>query len=463
MRGFLQTIRKSCDQLLTEREYLTVLVASKLTESGSDLSTVLLQQAALLSELPLSDRLVKHQEIPEEVNTFILAFCHEARKFIDSPAWAEAFAGHPDCDLADLIDGRLLAFCARNPSQERSEHFETLLKATVALSGRDLPPSTASGASSDSSATTGNDEEDLTYKVLPFSNDTFDPHLAPIHLEVSRSGGKADQTTANIFREVTHWHNQRSINQKTRVVVEKDPKIAKKALRRNQFFMAEMTSYAASLTNAVGKVLDPETITLGDKTKAAPAKSMTPTQSLENRKPKQQQKQSTKNINASKQAMLADIAASSKRKDEENAKQWYQAWSVFCDGLEKQSDLASRYNKARQYLADLNTESKRQVLGPEVRIYMLNVLNRMWIRFCRDGAKEKGLYVAALLFDTARTLCNYPTVSKTIAKCLTTTVERLQLPELQIPTAQGDRRLPFKFVSRTLIGVTREGLHLESA
>jgi hypothetical protein len=446
MRGFLQTIRTSCDQLLTEREYLTVLVASKLTSSGTGLSSALLQQVALLSELPLSDRALKHQEVPQEINAFILEFCHEARKFVGSPAWAEAFKGHPDCDLADLIDGRLLASCARDSSKGRSEHFDTLLKATVALNGHDLPPNTASEASSDSSATNGKDEEDSTYKVMPFSNSTFDQHLAPIHLEVSRSGGKADQTSATIFREVTHWHNQRSINQKTRVVVEKDPKIAKKALRRNQFFMAEMTSYAASLTNAVGKVLDPETITLGDKSKAAPAKSMTPTQSLENRKPKQQQKQSTK-INASKQAMLADIAASSKRKDEENAKQWYQAWTVFCDGLEKQLELASRYNKARQYLADLNTETKRQVLGPEVRIYMLNVLTRMWIRFCKDGAKEKGLYVAALLFDTTRTLCNYPSVSKTIAKCLTATVERLGLPELQIPAAQGDRKLPFKFVS----------------
>jgi hypothetical protein len=456
MRGFLQTIRKSCDQLLTEREYLTVLVASKLTSSGTNLSTALLQQAALLSELPLSDRFVKQQEIPDEVNSFILDFCHEARKFIDSPAWAEAFSGHPDCDLADLLDGRLLASCARDSSKGRGEHFETLLKATVALNGHDLPSNTASGPTPDSSATNGNDEEDLTYKVLPFSNSTFDQHLAPIHLEVSRSGGKADQTSATVFREVTHWHNQRALNQKTRVVVEKDPKIAKKALRRNQFFMAEMTSYAASLTNAVGKVLDPETITLGDKsTKAAPAKSMTPTPSLENRKPKQQQKQSTKNINASKQAMLADIAASSKRKDEENAKQWYQAWTVFCDGLEKQIDLASRYNKARQYLADLNTETKRQVLGPEVRIYMLNVLTRMWIRFCKEDAKEKGLYVAALLFDTARTLCNYPTVSRTIAKCLTTTVERLRLPELQIPAAQGDRKLPFKFVSKAMLGVIR--------
>ncbi|RYO67691.1 putative helicase [Alternaria tenuissima] len=447
MRGFLQTIRTSCDQLLTEREYLTVLVASKLAASNADLSSVLLQHAALLSELPLSDRIIKHCEIPDEVKSFILDICCEARKFIGSPAWAEAFKGHPDCDLADLIDGRLLASCARNPTTEPSEHLQTLLKATAALDAHDLPsqPKASSAASEDSTAANGNDEEVSAYKVLPFSNSIFDPHLSPIKLDVSKSGGKADTTTANIFREVTHWHNQRSLNQKAKVVVEKDPKIAKKALRRNQFFMAEMTSYAASLTNAVGKVLDPETITLGDKSKAGQAKSMTPTQAVENKRPKQVSRQSTKNINASKEAMLANIAASSKRKDEENAKQWYQAWTVSCAGLEKQVDLASRYNKARQYLADRN-EAQRQVIGPDVRMYMLNVLLEMWVRFCRDGAKEKGLYVAALLFDTARTLCNYPTVSKTIAKCLSITVERLKLPTLQVPAEQGDRKLPFKFV-----------------
>ncbi|KAI8933310.1 hypothetical protein NX059_009935 [Plenodomus lindquistii] len=440
MRGYLQTIRESCDRLLTEREYLTVLVASQLASSGtSDLTLALLQHTALLSELRLSDRAIADQEITQDVNAFILTFSHEARKFIGSPAWSDAFSGHPECDLADLIDGRLFAACARNPSTESSELLDTLKKATAALYGQELSRSSGSGASSGPAREDDQTVGDSTYTVLPFANSVFDEHLKPIKLDVSRAGGKADATTAQIFREVTHWHNQRSLNQKQRVVQEKDPKIAKKALRRNQFFMAEMTSYAASLTNAVGKVLDPETITLGDKAKPAVS-------STENKRPKQQQKQSTKNINASKQAMLADIAASSKRKDEENAKQLYQAWSVFCDGLEKQVDLPSRYNKARQYLANLNSAAKRQTLGPEVRIYMLNVLLEMWIRFCRDGAKDKGVYVAALIFDTARTLCNFPVVSKTIARCLKATVERLNLPTLQIPAMEGDRKLPFKFV-----------------
>lgn len=442
MRGFLQTIRESCDQLLTEREYLTVLVASKLSASDADMVSLLLHQAAAISELALPERIFQHQEIPEEVNKFILEFCHEARRFIGSPAWAEAFDGHPDCDLADLIDGRLLAAYARNALPKFSEHFEILLKATKALNDLEIPSEPSTSSAAKDAPETSNDDESFKYKVLPFSNSVFDPHLASIHLDVARSSGKVDQTSSTIFREVTHWHNQKSLNQKSKVVVEKDPKIAKKALRRNQFFMAEMTSYAASLTNAVGKVLDPETITLGDKAKPAQANA-------ENKRPKQVQRQSTKNINASKQAMLDNIAASSKRKDEENAKQWYQAWTVSCSGFEKQVDLASRYNKARQYLAD-RSEAQRQVIGPDVRIYMLNVLLEMWVRYCRDNAKDKGLYVAALLFDTARTLCNYSTVTKTISVCLKATIDRLKLPKLEVPPAQGDRKLPFKFVSYSL-------------
>lgn len=442
MRGFIQTIRESSDRPLTEREYLTVLVASKLSASDANMTSILLHQAAALSELALSERIIEHQEIPEEVNTFIIDFCREARKFICSPAWTEAFAGHPDCDLADLIDGRLFALYARTDSPTPSAHFETLLKATKALNGLEIPSQPSTSSAAQDSSETSNDDESFKYKVLPFSNSIFDKHLAPIHLEVSRSGAKADPTSATIFREVTHWHNQKSLNPKSRVVVEKDPKIAKKALRRNQFFMAEMTSYAASLTNAVGKVLDPEVITLGDKSKPMPA-------SVESKRPKQVQRQSSKNINASKQAMLDNIAASSKRKDEENAKQWYQAWTVSCAGFEKQVDLASRYNKARQYLADRN-EAQRQVIGADVRIYMLNVLLEMWLRHCRDGTKDKGVYVAALLFDTSRTLCNHETVTKTIAICLKATIERLKLPKLQVPSTQGDRKLPFKFVSKIL-------------
>jgi hypothetical protein len=337
-----------------------VLLAAK-TGDQDGLTTALLAETGLLAEISLSDRLLDSVDIPQRIQDFIATFAKDARKLISSAAWHDEIDEYePVCDVADLIDGRLLAYCVEHPS--KTDRFEVLRKATQKLSGRDIPD--VQSSSSAPRSTQGSNGTDATsYALLPFSDSVFDEHLKPVHLKVSRSGGKADATSASIFREVSHWHNaKRPIENKTKSQLEKDPKIAKKALRRNQFFMAEMTSYAASLTNAVGKVLEPEIITMGDKVAKLPPSK------VENARPKQAPRQSAKNINASKQAMLADIAASSKRKEEDNAKQLYQAWGMVCDGLEKQTDLASRYNKARQYLNGLNTDIKRKTLGPEVRL-----------------------------------------------------------------------------------------------
>jgi hypothetical protein len=439
----IKAIAESCEdeEQLTEREYLTILVASKLASASdqSELTAALLGHTALLAELSLSDRLLDTQETTQKTQDYITKFAKEARDLINSNAWFEEFASvDAVCDVADLIDGRLLAYCLQHGS--KSERLEVLSDALETLSGHEIPD-ISSKSSAVPSATDDSTEKSAPYAVLPFSDSVFDEHLSPITLKVSKSGGKADPTSAAIFREVSHWQSaKKPMDQKPGTKLEKDPKIAKKALRRNQFFMAEMTSYAASLTNAVGKALEPETITMGDKgAKAPPAKT-------ENARPKHQTKQSTKNINTAKQAMLADIAASSKSKEENVAKQLYQAWGVYCEGLEKQSDLAARYNKARQYMVGLNSEVKRRTLEPEVRLYMLSVLVEMWIINCRKADKDDGIYIAALIFDTVRSFCGLPFVTKTISACLKDTVEELELPALQIPPAQGDRKLPFRFI-----------------
>lgn len=428
---------------MTEREYLTVLIASKLVgkDDQSEFVIALLSHAGLLAELSITDRLVDTQELPQKAQEFLVNFAQEARNLLSSNAWFEQFASEDDetvCDVADLIDGRIFAYCLQTPS--KTERFELLREATEELSGHDVPD-LSSKSVTEPTGTSDSNGAAAPYALMPFSDSVFDEHLKPVKLNVSKSGGKPDATSATIFREVSHWHNaKRPIDNKTKSQLEKDPKIAKKALRRNQFFMAEMTSYAASLTNAVGKVLEPEIITMGDKGAQAPPSK------TENARPKQQPKQSTKNINSAKQAMLADIAASSKKKDEDVAKQLYQAWATKCDGIEKQADLAGRYNQARQYLVSLNTEIKRKTLEAEVRLYMLNVLVQMWITNCKKADKEDGIYIAALIFDTVRSFCNLPSVTKTISACLTQTVQELELPALQIPPAQGDRKLPFKFV-----------------
>ncbi|KAJ8108297.1 hypothetical protein OPT61_g8268 [Boeremia exigua] len=451
----LATVKSSVEHAFTEREYLAVLVASKFaakTKDHQDFAVALLHHAALLSELSLPDRLMQYQEPSQESRTLTLEFCQEARKILAQTAWSEeADKLAVACDVADLIDGRLFASCLQNSSAPTSDLFQSLARAASALCGQEqLKKTDVASTSTDKSNNNLEKQDDgSSYRLLPFANEVFDKHLAPVHLKVAKSDGKADSTSAVIFREVSHWRNTKPLQTRSGPVV-KDEKAAKKALRRNQFFMAEMTTYAASLTNAVGRALEPETIHVGAASKPStpvPSRPGTPSQDPADKKGKKQGgKPGGKNKNQAKQDMLANIAASSKRKDEDTAEKQTKAWAVFCDGLEKQADLTSRYEKAKKYLVNLNTDLKRKALEAEVRFYMLNVLLKMWIEHCRKDDKEEGLYTAALIFDAVRAICGLSSVTKTIAACLKKTIDRLELPSLRVPPTEGDRKLTFPFV-----------------
>lgn len=451
----LATIKSSNEHAFTEREYLAVILAAKFaskTKDHQDFAVALLRHTALLSELSLPDRLMQYKEPSRESQSLTVEFCQEARKIIVQTAWGkETDQSAAACDIADLVDGRLFASCLQNSSPASSDLFQYLARAASALCGQeelkratDVSPST-----SQSNGDSEKPDEGTSYRLLPFANDIFDKHLASVHLKVAKSEGKVDSTSAVIFREVAHWHNTKPPQSKTGPVV-KDEKAAKKALRRNQFFMAEMTTYAASLTNAVGRALEPETIHVGaaasKPSTPIPSRPGTPSQdSAEKKGKKQGGKPGGKNKNQAKQDMLANIAASSKRKDEDTAEKQTKAWVVFCDGLEKQADLASRYEKAKKYLVNLNTDLKRKALEAEVRLYMLNVLLKMWIEHCRRDDKEEGLYTAALIFDAVRAICALSNVTKTIAACVKKTIDRLSLPSLEVPPTEGDRKLTFPF------------------
>lgn len=97
--------------------------------------------------------------------------------------------------------------------------------------------------------------------VLPFSNTVFNApvfnaHLASFHLATDESA--TEQATSRIFKDLSHWHNhKRPIDQKVALAMTDRQKA--RTHRRNRLFMAEMRDYSASLTNAVGGVLEPET------------------------------------------------------------------------------------------------------------------------------------------------------------------------------------------------------------
>ncbi|KAF2276452.1 DEAD/DEAH box helicase-like protein [Westerdykella ornata] len=450
---------------LTEREYLSLVVLSKLLreeDTSGYHASAFLRHLTLLTELPLPNRSVVSEPLLGADQEFLHKFIQEARRVLDSGAWGPRFSDFKvnHCDIADLVDGHLFSACLHDQHCGAGPRYELLRGALNALGAsiKEQASNEHLGGSKHKPAPHAQPTESRPYAVLPFENDVIAKHLAPIHLAVDRFGDEPDARADKIFREVSHWHNsKRPIDPKLR-----DEQLARTqkqqffARRRNQWFMAEMMAYAASLTNAVGRALEPEIVTVGPKART-PAQ-LPPAKKDDTVKPKPetkgakgQAKGGKKAAVGKKEAMLAEIAASKSRKEEATSERLVQGWRATCTALEKEKESVAKFAKANQFLKTLNTPLKRETLEAEVRLFMLNTLLAIWIDCCREKTKDKNLNIAALIFDSVHSFSRLRlTVTKTIANCLKTAVELLGLPPLDIPAPEGDRPLAFRFVLQNL-------------
>lgn len=465
----------------TEREYLTILTISKMVstkESPSSLIIAFLIHSVLLAQSPLSDRFVKPTTGTEASRTFMTDFCRTARSILETSYWKtkmEQLSPTPRCDLADLVDGRLFNVSCQIGSFGSNKRLGEFLDAVELVCGVRLLVKPAKKIYPDEYVKSieegtpsfytngapvhGSSSGDLKpYAVLPFANPVFDAHLAPVKLATDRSAGaNYNSASAKIFREMSHWHNsKRPLDPKiTPDQLVRSKKAAFFAARRNQWFMAEMTAYAASLTNAVGKILDPEIVTTGVKTKPKLPLNEPPTEKTNQSNPKSGAKANPRaskkgHVKSGKQAIMDDIAATKNRRDEVTTEKLIQSWRTSCKLFESEAVLSVRYQKAKQYLSSLNTETKRTVLAAETELFMLNVLLGMWISFCRDNKKQEGLDIAALIWNTATRISKMDTgMTKAIALSVELTIKNLGLPQLVIAKPENDRRLAFDMILTT--------------
>ncbi|KAJ4346790.1 uncharacterized protein N0V89_010722 [Didymosphaeria variabile] len=452
-RSTWDSVTSKVKDQLTERYYLTVIVLSALLAGNKvtkDFVSAFLRHSALISGLSLQERLVSAANLDDKVKESLEAFAEEASTILASEEWAENMESWGcGCDVADLVDGRLLSACLQDASIGANELYSTLAQACEAL-GAGFSSDQAIGSNGHAAAVSHapQPQSSESYAVLPFSNEIFDPHLAPVQLAIDRVGDVEDATAANIFREISHWHNhKRPLDPKLREEqLAKSEKQKFWARKRNQWFMDEMQKYAQSLTNTVGKSLDPETITTGGRS----AKPIAEVE--ENAKPKGKPapKANKKAAPSRKETMLAKIAADRSAKEETTAEKHIQGWRTTVSAIEKEPTATARYQRAKTYLATLNTgtsaDLKRDTLEAEVRLYMLNALLSPWLTACRNDEKPEALKIAALIFAElgAFSKFNRP-VTSTIVKCLQTVFKELALPKLPLPQPEGDRPLAFKF------------------
>ena len=204
--------------------------------------------------------------------------------------------------------------------------------------------------------------------------------------------------------------------------------VARNPLRTNQFYMNEMTSYAASLTGAKGKALDAETITVGPKVLVKIAEEKPEKPSAKSKKEEPEPKALNKKGAAKKGTKAAAaglskkdqmIADNKERKGGNEADKALNAWSTVMKGIDVISDDQDRYIKTMEYLNGLDS-AKSTYLEAEVYTYILQSLLTWWSTYCKAEKKSQGYHVVALIWTTIRSLCTSKApVSKEIVQIMT--------------------------------------------
>lgn len=440
----------------TEREILTVVILAQMLKDDpevKDLATHFLIHCALITSLPLSNRRQPTKRPvsgePSGWRSFLTKFSRLSTSLISSGAWSEAVGAETTpCDVLDLIDGRLFEAVTMGRSEQQfppkvSSIFQDLAHSLCTLSAVHLRvPAGVQNSISHTNGVNGSASDALS--ILPFSNPVFDKHLTSIELRVAPLKS-SDRQSGRIFQEVSHWHNaKRRLDPKQGQQTAASAKDKARSLKRDQRFTTDMQSYAASLTNAAGKILEPEIITVSEsKSSKGPVVKQSDGGGPGNKK-SQGAKTPNSRKGAGKKAMLEDIAANKAVKDSESEDRLFAAWRTMRNNLESERSLQSKYHKIRTYLRDL-PDQKRKVLEAEVQYHLLVILFDIYrtLRKSTDtfSSKEELFGVISLLWDTARKISMLDNLTTTIASSLKEIITALQLPDPGIPTGTVDRIL----------------------
>lgn len=431
---------------LSAREYLSLSVLNSLLSESEDpfypfAAAGFLLHLACLRQLSLTQRRLPDVEInsegqDESFDDFVSEFCHKAHTVLWDPNWKKFSPA--ENDLPDLLDGRLLRLCMYHLGQgekltlpkELSASFNKLLDSLVRMSegtfNRD-----SFAIKLDAQVDEEIEKQPLRRGLLPFNNSVVDAHLTDIHVDV-RKPTKRELAQGRLSQEKTHWHNRKPLDTK----ITKDPpkKFSKwrNPARRNQIQMREMLKYAASLTNSRGKVLTPETITVG---------SLKPTAAEDHDKHIKSGKQ--KSVTSKKDKIMEQNQAIKLKKEEDK---WVESWKYQITQLEKIKALDKRLIEASIFLDRLDG-LKKDFLKPEIRLYILQLLIQQWQSFSSAKNTEAANNFAGMVWDNIRgTRASPGRLTKDCLRVLDKVCSKLGLPaipDLGIPLME--RPLSFVF------------------
>ncbi|KAJ6267400.1 hypothetical protein PSV08DRAFT_411783 [Bipolaris maydis] len=385
------------------------------TISGDEASAFLLHTAAL-QYFPLANRRPS-TTTNNTAQTLICSFAQTAASLLCNKELSEQLdVLNLPVNLADLLDGFLLAALIRDgcfrhtllANKAVKKKYNSLLDTFVEASKNGFDGIIP-----------------INSTVLPFKNAIFDKHLAP-----------ATHDNAKVFQELSHWHNHRkALGLKTAT-----QKLGYFARRRNDF-----------LTNAAGKVLEPETIVVNQrlqppKTQKALVLDVSRlSNQLEKGGSSKGGKKTSKPMKKSGKTMALEAAAAIKRAKTQSKGEIDAAyWKVKCKELGCQSNLQLRYLTARDYSMRLRYDS---LIKPEVELYTIDCLLRIWMERYNSTAVEAGGNFAALIWNTLLELLKTRSgMTPEISASLEVILKVLKLPALKYEAEATSRPLEFTCV-----------------
>lgn len=455
---------------ISEREYLTVAALAQIMlkdKSNAPLAYAFLVHTVVISEVSLSDRplLSGTGKVNDKkrLSAFMAEFAHISGAILEQKLWSSVMDSEAiHCDVADLIDGRIFMAVSAGSVDflKLKPKVNRLLQLVNIACGdtQDVSEQELAARFSGLNLIEARRQSGHRISILPFSNPVFDKHLESIKISTDASL-KFNPKSARIFQEITHWHNaKRRIDPKfVHHLSEKDKF---RLLRREQFFMAEMQAYAASLTNAAGKILEPEIVTVSDGKKGNKGNhEIKDDDENGNLKRSKNTNAASNRKGAGKKLIMENIAAQKASKDSENAEKHLSSWHIVRKGIDLESTLSAKYVKTKIYLRDL-TDTKRAILEAEIQFYLLTVLTDIYRLLHRQRlgladkersqaeksvSKDEEYYgVAALIWDTIRRLSTISGLTRTIIEHSKQVLKSLGLPHIDFPKLDIDRLVPFK-------------------
>ena len=426
-----------------------------------------LTHSVLLEMIPLAKRNFSLQrfELTDEADLkgLLHRFCKASLEALDHQTVSNVTETRPF--TPDYLDGRLLRQVWNMLKYKCDTNYPLLLKETasklsplISLVSSASIGTTSSLAECSTQSYLGVEATDthptqIQEPLLAFRHPVFDKHLSSIQLIIEQQDSSESLLEGRNFLELKHWHNYKKHLIPKRGHYEeqcRDPRW----LKRHQRLLKDLSAYAASLTNASGKTLEPESIILDISQKN---KSVTvgdkPTPKKAGRGNGNAGSKVMNRSTASKKDAI--ITSQAQKKDKEQTLV-FQAWQRKREDLDKIPSPLDRFIAASSYVFDVEKRKRIDIMRNEVLLYRLAALLQIWKAHCQKSEKVQGYHVIAIALDLLHQLsATSDDIPKEAPRLLRDITRWLGLPVPAL-TGTGDKSLSFPFFSSGGLNISVE-------